>query len=252
MKKVIRNILLVILFLHLQAYAIIFESGSLKDIYKHVDQETVVVFDIDHTVVENSIDLDTWIAYKITDLRKKGLEIKDAVHLILNVYYTLQHFIDFYPIGGSKNIIADLQSKKVSVVALTNRSIPILRRTVEQMKNIDIDFSVTSLYDEDLGLSVTHIGKFSKGILFSGPNDKGKMLFAFFDKIGYKPKKIIFIDDKLKYVKSVEREAKKRNIEFVGIRFSLQDKKKKNFDFNQVEKELHELKIQIGMEPLQR
>ncbi|MCK4651213.1 DUF2608 domain-containing protein [Candidatus Babeliales bacterium] len=252
MKKIIRNILLSLLFVNLHVCAVTLESESLKDIYKYVDSDSVVVFDIDHTVIENTIDFDTWLPQKIKELQQQGLNEKDAVLYSLSMYYTFQPFINFYPIGGSKEVIADLQSKKIPVIALTNRSIPASQVTLEQMKKIDIDFSTTSLFDKDLNLAITHSGKFSEGIIFSGANDKGRMLVAFFDAIKYVPKKVIFIDDKLKYVKAVEREIEKRGIEYVGIRFSLQDKKKDSVNFDQLEESLYQLKVKIGLEPLSK
>jgi len=198
MKKIIFNLLLLLLFVHVHLCAVVIESNSLDVIKNYVDKDTVVVFDLDHTVIANNIDLDTWIPKNISELQTKGLNIHDAVQYTLCMYYTLQHFVDLHTIGGSKEIITDLQNKKIPVIALTNRSTPILQRTINQLASVGIDFSKTSLSKNDLDLSVTHLGKFSQGIISSGANDKGKMLFTYFDAIGYKPKKIVFIDDKLK------------------------------------------------------
>ena len=76
------------------------------------------------------------------------------------------------------------------------------------------------------------------------------MLFTLFDALGYKPNKIIFIDDKLKYVKSVEQEAKKHSVEYVGIRYSLQDQKKATINFEELNRSLHQVEVQVGIEPL--
>lgn len=250
MKRRIQKILLSLLFVNLHLCSVIIESANLRDIYKHIDNNTAVIFDIDHTVVDTPILSDVLMTHQINELTKKGFDEKEAMIHTLNMYYVLQLFVDFYPIGNSKEIISDLQSKKIPVFALTNRSIPVLQRTLEQMKKIGIDFSVTSPLKTNLDLSITYLAKFSEGIIFSGSNDKGQMLFAFLDAVKYNPSKIIFIDDKLKHVKSVEKEVEKHGISYVGIRFSLQDKKKEELDLDKSKESLHKLKVQIGIEPL--
>lgn len=250
MKRKIQKIVLSFLFVNFHIFAVIVESNNLQDIYKYVDKNTAVIFDIDNTIVEASIDFDSWIPYRINELVKKGLDKKDSTVNTLNTYYVLQQFVDLKPIGNSKKIISDLQRKKITVFALTNRSIPVLKRTLEQMKAIGINFLATSPSKKDINLAITHSAKFSKGIVFSASNDKGQMLFTFLDAIKYKPSKVVFVDDKLKNVKSVEKEVENHGIPYVGIRFSLQDKKKKELDFDQLKKNIHKLKIKIGIEPL--
>lgn len=250
MKKKISIILMFLFFVNVSVSALTLESETLEVIYKHIDKDSVVVFDIDHTIIENTIDLDSWIPLKIDELRKNGLTLEESVSFSLSMYFTLQQFVDSRIIGGSNDIIACLQEQKIPVIALTNRSIPVLKCTLKQMKKKGINFSATSLFNEDINLSVSHLGKFSEGIIFSGANDKGLMLFKFFDAIGYEPKKVIFIDDKSKYIESVNKEAENRNVEYVGIRLSLQDQKKENVNFPQIEADLYQLKTEIGMEPL--
>jgi len=144
-----------------------------------------------------------------------------------------------------------LQKQNIPVMALTNRSIVVAKRTISQFSQKDIDLSIKSPIKKTLEFPVTYNCRFSHGILFVASNDKGRALFAFFEKAHIKPKKIIFVDDKEKYLISVEKEAKKRNIEFVGMRFSLQDKKKKAFDFDKVEQQICDLKAKIGIDPIQ-
>ena len=257
MNKIIRQILCLLLFAHVHTLAIIFESNNLQDISKYIDkkskgtQETIVIFDIDHTIAELPIDLDTWIPNNIARLQQKGLSKEDAVSFTLNLYFTLQNFLELTPIGNSCELIKKLQKQNIPVMALTNRSIVVAKRTISQFSQKDIDLSIKSPIKKTLEFPVTYNCRFSHGILFVASNDKGRALFAFFEKAHIKPKKIIFVDDKEKYLISVEKEAKKRNIEFVGMRFSLQDKKKKAFDFDKVEQQICDLKAKIGIDPIQ-
>jgi len=253
-KKIIKNILfLVILFIQLQVYSLIVESDNLAEVYKYIDnihKDLLVVFDIDNTIAEVSMGIEPWVWYKTEDLVKKGLSHKEAFHLVLSMYFLLTKYTTLIPLSHSPKIVNNLQKRGYSIIALTNRSIPVIERTIERLKLINIDFSKNSLYDKDLELNLGYVGRYSKGIIFTGSNDKGEQLFLFLKKINFIPQKIIFVDDKYNNIKSVDKMAKKNNIEYVGIRFSLNDQKKKKFDPKEAEQTVHKLKIKLGFEPL--
>ena len=62
----------------------------------------------------------------------------------------------------------------------------------------------------------------------------------FLHHIGFKPDKIIFIDDKLKYVTAVEKAVEAEGIEFVGIRYSRLDEEVKSFNIAKANQQLKE------------
>ena len=254
-KKYVKNfiflvILLPILLVKLQVYPVILESDNLAEVYKYLDKDTLVIFDIDNTIAEVSMGIEPWIWYKTKDLVKKGLSWEEAFHLVLSIYFLLTKYTTLIPLDNSPVIVNDLQQKGYRVIALTNRSIPVVDRTIKRLGALGIDFSKNSLYSKVLELNLGYVGVYSKGIIFTGSNDKGEQLFLFLKKINYTPKKIIMFDDKIKNIKSVEKAAKKHNVEYVGIRFSLNDQKKKDFDPKVAEKTVYELKIKLGFEPL--
>jgi len=55
-------------------------------------------------------------------------------------------------------------------------------------------------------------------------------LFSLFEKLEYTPKRILFINDKLSHLLSIEETAKERGIEFVGLRYAYSDVRKAAFD----------------------
>lgn len=54
---------------------------------------------------------------------------------------------------------------------------------------------------------------YERGILFSAKKPKGAVLAAFLNQIKFRPSKIIFIDDKPKYIESVEQTMRENGIE---------------------------------------
>jgi len=249
-KIFLRCLFFVILFPSLNLYATIIESDNLEDVYKYVDQDSLVVFDIDNTIAIVSMGIEPWVKHKTDKLVKKGLNRKEAFHFVLSMFFLISKFTTLLPTENSPEVICNLQKKVIPVIALTKRGFPVCKPTVKGLKDIGIDLSHNGLLEKDLDLAVTHIGKFSHGIIFAGSNDKGKMLFLFFKKINYAPKKIVFVDDGMHQVESVQKACKEHKIPFVGMRFSLMDKMKKEFRLPEAEKIIHQLKIKAGFEPL--
>jgi hypothetical protein len=249
-KKFFHSILFSIFLLNLNLNAVIIESSEIEDVFKYADKNSIVVFDIDSTLVEIEYGLEYWVSYKAKELEKIGLANDKACDLALYTFFVISQVAKLFPINNSPKVIGELQKMKIPSIALTNRSLPVVKRTKKLLKNIDIDFSKNGLIEKDLDLQVTHNAMFSKGIIFAGKNDKGKALALFFNKINYAPKKLIYVDDRVEYVKSVEKEFDRNNIEFIGIRYSFMDGKKRDFDPVVAEKNIDKLKIQLGLEPI--
>jgi hypothetical protein len=232
--------------------ALIIESSTLKTIQNNVsDQEkasSIVVFDIDDTIArpKGQVGSNSWFISFINNLKQKGLGDNDSLETSILWYNMVMNYVDLLPIDDSSSRIKSLQERGFKVIGLTSRGCLIRERTCEQLKKIGIDFSQFSLCSKDLELVDTHKGFFCQGIIFCGQNNKGKLLFNFFEKIKFKPKKVIFIDDGLKYIQQVDAEAKKNNIEYIGIRFSGSDKNKSLFDAKKAAEEFSTIKRSIG------
>ena len=250
MKKTLLRALLLACSFPLFINGIIIESDNLEDVFTYADKDSIVAFDIDDTIAELPLGLAQWIEYRFFELQKMGFDKKEAYEIVLPMFFTINNFVKLVPIGNSPNIVYELQKKDIPVIGLTNRSIPMIERTIDQLESIDIDFSLNSTFQNNMKLSATHMGAFCQDIVFAGFNDKGKMLFLLFKKTGFYPKKIIFVDDRLEQIEAVEKKAIEHNIEFIGIRFSLQDNKKINCDIKNLEKNFYNFKVVLGMEPI--
>jgi 5S rRNA maturation endonuclease (ribonuclease M5) len=84
-------------------------------------------------------------------------------------------------------------------------------------------------YDIELG-SIKKRCLYKKGIIFCDLNHKGSMMVEFLKQIKYKPKKIIFVDDKMRNVINVEEAAKKLGIECIAIHYIYLADSNKTFD----------------------
>lgn len=249
-KRFFYSVLFSIFLLNLSLHAVIIETSSLADVFKYADKNSIVVFDIDSTLIEVEHGVEYWVEHKQNKLEKMGLQPDQACDLVLYTFFIISRVAKLLPINDSPAIINKLQKMGIRTMALTNRSLPIVKRTIKLLKDIGIDFSKNALFKNDLVINITHKGMFSKGIIFSGKNDKGNMLREFFKSINYTPKKLIYVDDKIKHVKSVEKEFDDGSLEYIGIRYSFMDDKKKNFDPIEAENGIRSFKVALGLEPI--
>ncbi len=221
--------------------ATIIESEDIRTILHHIydthhHNEILVVFDIDNTVGHiEGCGGDEWFTATLKEKILKGDPIHIALAETLSVYFILQNKLWLEPVQAeTPKMIRFLQDVGIAVMALTSRSLPIKERTLKQLEHMHIHFERSSLHTEPLDLTREQkdhlVAYYEKGILFSAENNKGDLLLHFFDTINYHPKKVIFIDDKIKYVEQVDHAMKKANIPYVGIRYSRLDEKVKNFN----------------------
>ena len=182
------------------------ESYCITDILNHIDtninpEEHLIVFDIDNTIVE-SIDqlastqwFDAMIKFK---MEQEEITHSEALQRTLPLSFLLmqQSMVQPIQLATTVELIKKLQNDRHKVIALTARSPePLKVCTINHLKNVNIDFTRTSIYPHDIVFGPRT--QYSSGIIFAGGNPhKGNVLHTMLNTVGYMPKKIIFIDDK--------------------------------------------------------
>src|SRR3990167_753472 len=241
MKKIVLWLFLIVISVKAQ----IIESNTINIVDKYLDgsKDVLVVFDIDNTLAAPKKELgsDEWFGYLIQKKMEEGYDAFQALYLILPKYFYAQFNVPLIALeSDSVDFLNSLKKRNIDFMSLTARSLYIADRTLDQLHNIGISFSMATKIP-DFALSLAHPAIFKEGILFSGSNDKGESLISFFDTNNYHPKKVIFLDDKNKNLLTVENALLKREIQFVGIRYSGADEKVKNFDTEAAEKQLQNI-----------
>lgn len=211
------------------------------------DQNTLVVFDVDDTLIEPAEKVyQTRFAHdQITKKLKNTLKGRTArsqdptkTHELIATTRLLRHTWQLVE-TNALSIIKKLQAQQVKIIAVTNvptgpcGAIPNMQEwRFTQLKNLGIDFSTSFITQEIVfkelapftGLLTSpsypsgskRFTMYYKGILCSLPHPKGIALAAFLKRINWKPQKIIVFDDVATYVTSVTQEMKKLNIPCSG------------------------------------
>lgn len=134
----------------------------------------------------------------------------------------------------SIDLIQYLQHNKIPVIAFTAAPSKIHgveeigAWRVDELKQHGFDFSLAfpnlTFIELPKNPSQQHLPLFKSGVLYSSFHSKGDILIMFLQKIGFKPTKVVFVDDELKHVESVVAALDQENIPCVGIHYTAANK----------------------------
>jgi hypothetical protein len=214
------------------ASAEIIEAYSLEEVKSYfdtLDSHSLVMWDVDHTLIvpadrvlrpgNEAIARQLGLQYMGKKSTEKWRELSSQLLNCLS--YTL---VD----SDLPSLIISLQKKKIPVMAFTAMRtgkygiIPSMENwRIQQLKQFEIDFSRFLPHHSGLSWQENTRGTpaFKEGILCSDGLNKGQVLDNFLKKIDWKPTYVIFFDDVLECLTSVEKTLNALNIPFIGIHF---------------------------------
>lgn len=150
---------------------------------------------------------------------------------------------------NTPHLIRQLQMKEVKVLALTSLQAGKLGMieklenwTIQKLNKFGIDFGSAFSGHEIIVLNPTRLKTgvaadikrrsciMKHGIIFAGIYAKGDALSCFLNSIGWKPKRIIFIDDTKENVKDVAIVCKELGIPFLGLHYTAAGKECSRLD----------------------
>lgn len=220
------------------AEAEIIETKYMKQSLPYITKDTLVIFDIDNTLVEPTQELgsDEYFSSRVDEFQKQGISRQQAYKKAIREWTSIQSITQVKLCEpGSDKIIKDLQENKIVAMGLTTRGLGLSTRTVEQLETLGIDLTHTAPTNEEIHFmnansnNEIHGVLFRGGVLFTAGTDKGAALCKFLAQSHYCPKKIVFINDKAAHIQEVEKYCDANNIPFIGIRYGYTDEKVKNF-----------------------
>ena len=211
------------------------DSSFIEEELKEADKNTLVIFDINDVLLEqkellfkkqNSTLLKNLLKEMSANMSNEEEQTLYSVVVQRPVVYVDENFV---------RIIHDLQNKNVKVIALTNGLVGTYgyvksmdRLLIQQLRDLDyhLEKSWLDLNNAQIYMTKSKDRKilFAEGIVFANKMiskaSKGESLLAFFKYADFYPKKVIFIDDKLKNLKSVSNILEKQGVEFIGFEYT--------------------------------
>ena len=221
-------------FVLFSAYTLQGEIIETKDIYdlpKYLEKDMLVIFDIDNTLIEpvQEVGSDQWFKSRIDKYEFQNYSSSVALELALKEWRAVQYLTNVKVLQkGTAEMVADLQSKGIPAMGLTTRGMEMCVRAIEQLESVKIDLSKTAPSKQEAYFFNERGVFFTEGVLFTQNTHKGEALRKYLASIDYRPSSILFINDKLSDIKSVEQMCNEDSIKFIGIRYGRVDEKVKN------------------------
>lgn len=213
----------------------IIETTDIFEINNHLDEGTLLVYDLDNTLIEpvQMLGSDQWFYHRWMQLKNELPCQERALARALSEWMAIQSFTGVKEVQpGTSKLIKEQQAKRVPMIGLTTRDIFLAACTVGQLGSLGIDLSETAPHDKefyflnDCGKSVL----FKKGVLFTSNSHKGKAFMKFLQEAKWSPKKVVFINDKKTHLAQLEESCEEAAIAFVGLRYGFLDEKVASFD----------------------
>lgn len=210
----------------------------MDDIRESVNCETLLIYDLDNTVFEpeGNYGSDQWFYYLAKVYQMDGFSKEASEEKALDLWNNTQKLIKVKPVEYcTPRLIKDMQLKGIKIIGMTARTPATADATFEQLESIDVSFEESSIYKEGAVLinntSLRGSVLFQNGVLFVGEkNSKGEVLMMLLRDLTYQPQNVVFVDDRLRHLISVEKELRQKNIPFAGFRYGGADKKVRAFD----------------------
>lgn len=219
------------IFLNLSAKIV--ETGHFNEITQYVTPDTLVILDIDDTLLipAQALGTDVWFRERLKHYQDQEEKPLIALDKALAEWEAVRQLTRVVLVEkGTDEVVKSLQKNHTVVMGLTTQGLALATCTINQLASLNIDLSLTAPYKDDYYF-MNRLGVlYRQGILFTSGTDKGVALLKFLDAAGFCPKHIVFINDKEAHLKDVEKSVIERKIDYDGLRYSYSDQRVNTYD----------------------
>jgi phosphoserine phosphatase len=200
----------------------IIETKQIKDILPHAGNETLVIFDIDKTLIQSAQYTGSLACEKHikTNFLQNGCNETEAINLANVIWTKLQKIIPVKTVEtDTLDTLESLSTKNIKIMGLTARSIDTIDITIKQLASMNLSLQSNPIHNQNL--SIDNTTTYTENILYVGPwGNKGETLVIFLKTINYKPKRILFIDDSINHCKEVAQSLQKNGFSHICLHYT--------------------------------
>ena len=183
------------------------ESKRIADLLDLADENTLVVFDLNDTLIrtDSSLGGDVWADHVCKQAMEAGMSKEEALDRLVPFWHQVLMRTSVRPVElDTAKVVHALQLRGCKMMGLTARYIEMAYPTLDALQSLWIDFGKNSIAKADFTLLTPYPAKYLNGVVFAGlQNDKAIVLFQFLQQNSVNYDKILFIDDKKKNVEGM-------------------------------------------------
>lgn len=199
-----------------------------SDIFKYVQPDTLILLDIDDTILVpvQTLGTDIWFQNRYDYHKEHEADKALALDKALAEWEAIRHLTQMELVESETTAsIAQLQNLNHTVMGLTTQGLALTTRTIQQLASFSIDLSKTAPSSDDHYFINQHGVLYRHGILFTSGTKKGTALLKLLSLMEIQPTHILFINDKLTHLRDVEESVEKQGIAFTGLRYAYSDER---------------------------
>ncbi len=209
------------------------ELLHMRDLERAIVPGTLVVFDVDNTLIEpkQMLGSDQWFYALVEQIgADEHLDEDRAVDRAMKIWNAVQADIEVRAVeADTPALIRALARRHVPMLALTARTFDVADVTTRQLRSVGIDFAKTAIAP-DLELSSASSARLIDGIGYVGEkSSKGQVLVEILRRTGLRPQRVVFVDDKAKHATSVSEALSVAAIPFRAFRYGGADREVEAF-----------------------
>ncbi len=214
----------------------IVQTNTIADVLKYADADTLVVFDLNDTLMSTSISLggDVWAKKLLTTHTSSGMSKAEALDRLVPFWHQVLLKAPVTPVEpNTPLVLRELQMRGCKMLGLTARYVEMAYATIDQLRSIYIDFGDNPIARDDFAVRAAYPSKFINGVVFAGLlNDKAEVLVQFLKQNPGEFSKLVFVDDKKKNVDGMINAARALNKPYVGIWYGAAEANARDVDPN--------------------
>ncbi|MCH9614106.1 MAG: hypothetical protein SP1CHLAM54_11180 [Chlamydiia bacterium] len=196
----------------LPLFAEIIEIKSFKEVEHYTKPETLLILDLDNTIYEpvQEYGNDQWF-------RRRKQEI--GLEPTLLEWMAIQNITDVRTVEEkTSEYIKELQ-EKYTTMGLTTRGLGLCVTTLDQLRRLSVDLSKSAPTKEEVYVYNNRGVLFRGGVLFTAGSHKGKAFQKFMKAVGFKPKHVVFVNDKRDHLEQLLETLDEEKIPHTGLRY---------------------------------
>jgi hypothetical protein len=219
-----------VLLLPLFLQAKVIESSVYADILPYMDSQTLLVTDLDNTVIKPNqvIGSDQWGSSITARLKAAGVPEDLAIDAGVSMFAVVQMKTEVSLVEASTaNVLRQAQQRGARLLGLTARPLYLINRTMSELQSVGFP------KNEHRSFDVVPGAKYRDGIIFIGPHlKKGEVLKQVLASNSdlKNIRRVVFIDDKVHHAEGVDAALAGSRYDVISIRYGAADAWVKSFD----------------------
>jgi phosphoglycolate phosphatase-like HAD superfamily hydrolase len=211
------------------------EISSLRQILPELTPGTLLVLDLDNTLIRPAGNLgsDQWYYFLVRKFRDRdGLSAAAAERAAMALWNRVQPSLHLQTVEPeTARLIRAEQDRGFLTLGLTARTTDIAATTIAQLRGVGVNLARHTVPTHHFTWPTADPVLFKGGVLFVGEgNEKGRTLLEFLRRAGVRPARIVFVDDKRRHTVSVDRAARVAGVPCVAFRYGATDRRVEEFN----------------------